>query len=197
MSMGLGTDIGDGSTAARRDEETNVKRVAASMWILILVLATALVVTAGTIDGWFPDLLRVIRDVFVAIEPVAPFSTAFVAVVAGCIAWASHRHRRISDNRAEWWRRSQYAIDLVCRDNDKVGRNTGMTLLNHQLEDVSAARADLQMLDRTVYSLIQEVVDAVSPATKARNLSGSGNREQRLARRLGRQIRAVIEEVRR
>lgn len=148
-------------------------------------IATILGVTAltallawGLIGGWARSTVALGHDLLALVESFAPYSTALVALVAGVIAWVNYRHRRIADNRAEWWRRTQYAIDLTCTDDDKIGRNTGMRLLTHLLKDRSATQADAELLEDTVDALVDEVVargarrardeelDASSPSRK-------------------------------
>lgn len=130
-------------------------------WRITTVLgASALkaLLACGLIAGWTHNAVGLVRELLTLAEPFAPYSTALVALVAGLIAWISYRHRRIADNRAEWWRRAQYAIDLTCTDDDKIGRNTGMRLLNHLLKDRSATQADAELLEDTVDALVDEVV---------------------------------------
>lgn len=108
---------------------------------------------------WGADPVGRTRGLAEWAEPFAPFSTAVVAAVAGVIAWVSHRHRRISDNRAEWWRRVQYAIDLVRIETDKIGRRTGQALLGRLLHDKSTTQRDAAMLEQVVNALVTEVLE--------------------------------------
>lgn len=125
---------------------------------------------------WLTSQIDIATDVLTLARPFAPYSTAAIAAIAGVIAWFSYRHRRIAHNRAEWWRRAQYAIDLVCTEDDKVGRNTGMRLLTHLLKDPSSTQSDAELLEDTVDSLIDEVVSR----------AGRGDRPERRSPRLPR-----------
>lgn len=106
---------------------------------------------------------------FIWAAPFAPFSAAFVAFVAGLIAWLTYRHRRKADdrdyehrrradNRAEWWRRVQSAIDLATADADQIGRKTGLTLLDHLSQDQDVTRQDIQLIIEVTNGIIDEGV---------------------------------------
>lgn len=112
------------------------------------------------------DLLRDVADGIAHLlglfEPFAPYATAAAAFVAAMIALNSLSHRRQADSRAEWWRRVEYAMDLT-REEGKVGRNTGMQLLTHLLDDKRWDEVDVKMLSEANEILISEVVDKLSP----------------------------------
>lgn len=118
--------------------------------ILAFLLFSGLVIW-GVAEGWF-------RELFMWMAPFAPFSTAFVAAVAGVIAWRTYVHRRKIDNRAEWWRRVQSAIDLATTDADQIGRKTGLTLLSHLSEDPDITSRDLELIRDVAEALMDEVL---------------------------------------
>lgn len=89
---------------------------------------------------------------------LAPFSTAIVGAIAAIIALFTLSHRRRADSRAEWWRRVEYAMDLT-REDDRVGRNTGMQLLIHLLDDRRWDPTGVTMLDEVNETLIQEILE--------------------------------------
>lgn len=95
------------------------------------------------------------------LEPFAPYATAVVACVAAAIALFSLHHRRQADSRAEWWRRVEYSMELT-RERDKVGRNTGMQLLTHLLDDKRWDEVDVRMLSEANDILISELLDTLS-----------------------------------
>lgn len=92
-------------------------------------------------------------------ESVARMLLPLVAIVAAGVAYLSYRQRRLADNKAEWWRRVSKAIELCATAEDQVGRNTGMTLMNHLLTDPTTVQEDAAMLADVVDSLINEIVD--------------------------------------
>ncbi|WP_394214864.1 hypothetical protein [Brachybacterium vulturis] len=116
-----------------------------------------------TVGEWLRDTADGIAHLVGLLEPFAPYATAVVAFVAAAIALFNLHHRRQADSRAEWWRRVEYAMDLT-REEDKVGRNTGMQLLNHLLDDERWDEADVKMLSDANEILISELVDKLTLA---------------------------------
>jgi hypothetical protein len=92
------------------------------------------------------------------LESSARMVLPIVAVVAAVVGYLSYRQRRLADNRAEWWRRVSRAIELCATAEDQIGRNTGMTLMNHLLTDPTTTQGDAEMLAEVVDSLIDEIV---------------------------------------
>lgn len=110
-----------------------------------------------------------LREAFIWAAPFAPFSTAFVAVIAGAIAWLNYWHRRAADNRtyehqrvvdhrAEWWRRVQSAINLATADSDQIGRGAGIALLSHLADDPDLTPRDLELILDVLNNLMDEVI---------------------------------------
>jgi hypothetical protein len=64
-------------------------------------------------------------DVFVHNAPAADwqvwaaFAPVIAAIIAAVIAYFTLRQRRRADNRAEWWRRTQWALDASMSDQPK------------------------------------------------------------------------------
>jgi hypothetical protein len=123
--------------------------------VSILVLGVFLI--WGFATGWIAEVPPALQDFLRLLKPFAPYSTALVAAIAGVIAWRSHRHRRLSDNRAEWWRRTQYTLDLLM-SSDTLKRNTGMSLLAHIIADPTATQADAKLLKGTVNALVTDII---------------------------------------
>lgn len=92
-------------------------------------------------------------------ESVARMLLPLVAIGAAGVAYLSYRQRRLADNKAEWWRRVSRAIELCATSDDQVGRNTGLTLMNHLLNDPTTTQEDATMLAEAVDTLIDEIVD--------------------------------------
>lgn len=120
-----------------------------------MILLVSVVLIGLMIWGGYNGFLR---EFFLWAAPLAPFSTAFVAIIAGIIAWETYKHRRIADNRAEWWRRTQYAIDLVTADDDRIGRNTGLALLALLAKDPDPTDRDLKLIKEITSNLINEIL---------------------------------------
>lgn len=133
-----------------------------ALWLAAVVTVIVLVglVVWGLIDGW-------LRCLAIWARPFAPFSTAAIALVASVIALLSYRQRRHADNRAEWWRRVQAAIDLLTED-EKIGRRSGLVLMGHLFADNGPTKKDLRMLMDVGSTLISEVIDRVTTSSQER-----------------------------
>lgn len=114
-----------------------------------------------TLGERISDLADGIGNLLGLLEPFAPYATAVAALIAAVIALFTLDHRRRADSRAEWWRRVEYAMDLT-REMDKVGRNTGMQLLNHLLDDRRWDPADVRTLAEANEILISELVNSLT-----------------------------------
>ncbi|GAA4513571.1 hypothetical protein [Brevibacterium yomogidense] len=120
------------------------KRWSKPGWVVAGSAILAIVVW-GFADGWALDVPRWAREWLTQAEPLAPFSTALVAAVAGIVAWRSYRHRRFNDTRAEWWRRTQYGVELAVED-DAHKRAIGMRVLLAQAGEQGIFQRDRDLL---------------------------------------------------
>ncbi|MFK0009360.1 hypothetical protein ACIQTZ_20150 [Paenarthrobacter sp. NPDC090520] len=50
---------------------------------------------------------------------LTPLAALIAAGIAGWIAWKSLRQKSAADNRAEWWRRAQWAFDSILSDEPR------------------------------------------------------------------------------
>lgn len=107
-------------------------------------------------------------------EPFAPYVTATVAAVAAAIALLTLRHRIRADSRAEWWTRAEYALDLI-REENKVGRNTGMVLLYGLLDDERWDAADVVTLGKANQVLINEITARARRASETSPAPSAGS----------------------
>lgn len=67
---------------------------------------------------------------------LAPFLTPSAAVAVGLVALFNYWHRRKTENRAAWWQRVQYAIDLILQHDEPISRNVGMELIQDLAEEL-------------------------------------------------------------
>lgn len=130
-------------------------------YVMAAISASVVVVIAWQ-TGWVHGALSWLDEQAYRYGDLAPFLTPFVAVAAGLVALFNYRHRRKADNRAEWWQRVQYAIDLILQDGRRTGRNVGMRLIMDLSEDTSATQDDRDMLRGIVRPMIEEVAAQVS-----------------------------------
>lgn len=108
-------------------------------------------------------------------QAVGALGVPVVALLGALVAFISYLQRRSADNRAEWWRRVQFGVELA-RENDRVGRNAGLELLTALIgPDKRVEPADAEMLRQISGTLVQELVDQwiptetpTTPATRRR-----------------------------
>ncbi|MDQ1060117.1 hypothetical protein QFZ23_004018 [Arthrobacter globiformis] len=77
----------------------------------------------------------------------AAFAPLLAAVIAAWIAWRTLAHRREADRRDEWWRRTQWAIDLAM-DRDFSRAIVGLVALKHLAASDLCIDEDYEMLDK-------------------------------------------------
>lgn len=136
----------------------------------IVMFIVTCAVAWSLIEGWFWDFWEGTRQLFQWAEPFAPFSTSFVAILAGIVAWLTYRHRRKADDReyehrrtiddrSERWKRVQSAIDLATADIDKIGRSAGLSLLRSLAADPDIEKRELELLLEIIENLLAEYVE--------------------------------------
>lgn len=122
-----------------------------ALWRLVWwcggALALGVAVQLNLRFDWLPTAVYGVRDFAVEMGPLAPFSTAFVALVASVIAYFTLRHRRQADSKTEWWKRVQFAIELATDEQDETKQDTGLWLIDRLQADYrSATPADAALL---------------------------------------------------
>lgn len=141
-----------------RDQE-RVLLVADVRTVLALLAFAALVIGLAGL-GLLPMLVTWAE----VAQPLAPFITLAVGTVAGLIAWRSHLHRRMADSRAEFWRRTQYALDLIVSAEDSGRRNIGMSLVRSLQDNASTVPEDLNLLRAAVSTAMAAVLTGENSA---------------------------------
>lgn len=82
-------------------------------------------------------------QIFAALGPVA---VLLGALVAGIIGWRTLRQNAVADNRAEWWKRTQWALDAVYSGDKKLG-TVGLKVLGVLAESELAGKGELAVLE--------------------------------------------------
>lgn len=76
----------------------------------------------------------------------APFSALVAAFLIAGVAWRTLKQKRESDNRSEWWKRTQWALDATTSE-DPVMIAYGEGMLKLLVESTMANKEDKQVLD--------------------------------------------------
>jgi hypothetical protein len=77
----------------------------------------------------------------------AAFAPLLAAVIAAWIAWRTLAQRRHADRRDQWWKRTQWAIDLAM-DRDFSRAIVGLVALKHLAASDLCTVEDYEMLDK-------------------------------------------------
>lgn len=79
-------------------------------------------------------------------------ATAIAALIALIIGLCALAQKMRSDNRAEWWRRVQWAVDRTHQDG-ALQREAGLIALIHLVESKLATQADRRLIRDVADSL--------------------------------------------
>jgi hypothetical protein len=80
------------------------------------------------------------------VAALGPLAVLLGAIVAGVIGWRTLRQKAEADNRAEWWRRTQWALDAVYSGDKKRG-TIGLKVLKVLGESPLAGSGELAVLE--------------------------------------------------
>ena len=108
-------------------------------------------------DVNLPGWLEVLRAVGLGLGPFLVFLSALVAAI---VAWRAYRQRKEADERAEWWRRTQWAIDYAS-DEDAGKAGIGLEALSRLEDSPLATDEDRQLMK----AILAEVIAARASRT--------------------------------
>lgn len=80
------------------------------------------------------------------VAALSPIAVLIGAVVAGIIGYRQIKQKREADNRAEWWKRTQWALDAVYSGDPKRG-TVGLKVLTVLAESDLAGKGELDVLE--------------------------------------------------
>lgn len=89
---------------------------------------------------------------------LSPLAILIAAVIAGVIALLTLRQRQVADDRSEWWRRTQWALDKATSlnvDEKILGMDTLAVLADSEL----ARDAERRLFDAAWESVLSPVDD--------------------------------------
>jgi hypothetical protein len=142
------------------------------------------------------------------VAALAPVAVLIAAAVGAFMAWQTLRQKAIADDRAEWWKRTQWALDSAL-DEDEDTRALGLAALEVLASSELARNEELELLDiawKSVNGFEEPLAPQHIPARASRPATASQHRVQvaaarlrvTLDRRLGRptpdQTRALAKE---
>lgn len=80
------------------------------------------------------------------VAALGPLAVLIGALVAAFIGWRTLRHKAEADNRAEWWKRTQWALDAVYSGDKKLA-TVGLKVLGVLGESDLAGPGELAVLE--------------------------------------------------
>ncbi|CAI3800414.1 hypothetical protein [Pseudarthrobacter sp. MM222] len=122
---------------------------------------------------------------------LGPLAVVVAAVIGAAISWRTLRQRTIADanallqksdadDRSEWWKRTQWALDHALRD-DQHSKSLGLATLAVLAQSGLARDEELELLD-LAWQSVEDAGRNRAYAPSARPASGAG--EQAADRRL-------------
>lgn len=96
---------------------------------------------------------------------LGPLAVLIGAVAAAIIGWKTLQQRRRADDRAEWWRRAQWALDHAAEDNP-VTKALGLETLTVLATSTLAQDEEVRLFDSAWESVTAP--RAARPASKHR-----------------------------
>src|SRR6476620_3253872 len=80
------------------------------------------------------------------VAALAPVAVLVAAAVGAFMAWQTLRQKAIADDRAEWWKRTQWALDNAL-DQDEDTRALGLAALEVLAGSELARNEEIELLD--------------------------------------------------
>lgn len=106
------------------------------------------------------------------VAALSPFAVLVGAIVAGIIGFRQIKQKREADNRAEWWKRTQWALDAVYSGDPKRG-TVGLKVLTVLAESDLAGKGELDVLE----AAWENPLDAAEQNLKAAEEGEGGSEE--------------------
>ncbi len=117
------------------------------------------------------------------VAALAPVAVLVAAAVGAFMAWQTLRQRAIADDRAEWWKRTQWALDNAL-DQDDDTRALGLAALEVLAGSELARNEELELLDIAWKSVNHVPAPQHVPVKVSRPADASQHRVQVAAARL-------------
>lgn len=94
------------------------------------------------------------------VAALAPVGTLAAAVVAAIVGLSTIRQRSHSDRRAEFWRRTEWALEASVSPDPQLAAMGTMVLASLARSDLIASDEELQLLDAVWIEPIAEAEEA-------------------------------------
>ena len=108
---------------------------------------------------------------------LGPLAVLLGALIAGVIGWRTLKQKAEADNRAEWWKRTQWALDAVYSGDKKRG-TIGLKVLKVLGESELAGEGELAVLEAASERPLDRAAQALRARTTAEEQVTSENRSR-------------------
>jgi hypothetical protein len=142
-------------------------------------------------------------DWWEVLAALGPLAVLVAAVIGAAISWRALRQRTIADahalqqksdadDRAEWWKRTQWALDRALRE-DQGSKALGLATLAVLAQSGLARDEELELLD-IAWQSVEEAGRNTAYAPSARPASGVGEQAaDRRSRAAAARLRVVLD----
>jgi hypothetical protein len=137
-------------------------------------------------------------DVFVHTGPaewwqilaaLGPLAVLLAASIAAYVAWKTLAQKAVADDRSEWWKRTQWALDAVYSGDRKLG-TVGLKVLKVLGESELAGDGELAVLEAAWEQPLKAAQGAL-PIQQA--VPGAGSRDEHTMQVAAAQLRMVTD----
>ncbi|QYF91583.1 hypothetical protein [Arthrobacter sp. PAMC25284] len=114
---------------------------------------------------------------------LGPLAVLVAAAIGAYMAWRTVQQKAVADNRAEWWKRTQWALDQALGPNAN-GRALGLATLAVLARSPLAAPDELELLDIAWKSVTPEAGGTTAGTQAPRQVLGAGGHQAAEERRV-------------
>ncbi|HET6240548.1 MAG TPA: hypothetical protein VFD99_00985 [Arthrobacter sp.] len=114
------------------------------------------------------------------VAALGPLAVLLAAAVGAFMAWRTLRQKAIADDRAEWWKRTQWALDAVLSGDKKRG-TVGLKVLSVLGESELAGPGELAVLEASWQKPLGDAEQKLAEKTLAEQIDrddASGGQHQ-------------------
>ena len=106
------------------------------------------------------------------VAALSPFAVLLAAIIAAIVGFRQIKQKREADNRAEWWRRTQWALDAVYSGDKKRG-TVGLKVLTVLAESELAGKGELDVLEAASEDPLNEAEKQQAESAAERTTPGT------------------------
>ena len=125
------------------------------------------------------------------VAALAPVAVLVAAAVGAFMAWQTLRQKAIADDRAEWWKRTQWALDNAL-DQDEDTRALGLAALEVLAGSELARNEEIELLD-IAWKSVNGYEEAPAPLRAPAKVSGPATASQHRVQVAAARLRVTLD----